>query len=359
MIKEAFTEWSENPVVTTMDSIAAPITNIQFPTVTLCNDEEKIPESWAFLEQILNFASFTCPEGSFGRCLTTKTIRDDFKFLMEPISKDLKGWFFQNKKNVTNAPLLKWQWCTFGDGDTHDSYAEKCPEGLWVNYLAELMNQRKLSDKDLYDLAMKSLGRMDRELGKLIEKEIGIKLPGYQDVDPYCKSKRCKGNIRRLNVYLQLLYLIKSGQAPEMGTFLKMLTKMDRKMAYDDYPSFKSSDFFDEDFSCYNGYNGDNHLKENELWLHQYFKNLSKIAGFEDKELVSLYDVPGMVSKLTKLQIEDWFGPQNFIYSRCKDDKHFQPIKIVDCFNTWNVHLHNSGKMMTLDLITKLCRVSI
>ena len=340
MIKEAFTEWSENPVVTTMDSIAAPITNIQFPTVTLCQDESKIPESWAFLETILNFASFKCKDGDYDQCHTTKVIRNDLKFLVEPIARDFKRWFFQNKKNITNAPLLKWQWCVFGVGDTHDSYAKKCPEGLWVNYLAEMMSQRKLSDKDLYDLAMKSLGRMDRELGEFLEKEIGINLPEYQEDDPYCKSKKC--NIRRLNVYLQLLYLIKSGQAPELGTFLKMLTKMDRKIANDDYPSFKSSDFFDEDFSCYNG---DNQLKENEIWLHKYFTNLSKTIGFDDQEAVSLYDVPGIVSTLSTLQIEDWFGPQNFIYSRCKDDEYLQPIKIVDCFNTWNVHLHNSGRV--------------
>ena len=348
MIREAFAEWSENPVVTTMDSIAAPITNIQFPTVTLCNDEKKIPDSWAFLEKILSFVSFICPEGSYDRCQSTRKIRDDLKFLVEPIAKDFKVWFFQNKKNITNAPLLMWQWCIFGVGDNHDSYSKKCPEGLRVNYLAQMMKERKLSDKELYDLSITSLGRIDRELGELIEREIGIKLPEYQEDDPYCKSKRCKGNIRRLNVYLQLLALIKSGQAPELGTSLKMLTKMDRKSANDDYPSFKSSDFFDEDFSCYKG---ENQLKENELWLHQYLTNLSKVVGFEDKELVSLYDVPGMVSKLTIRQIEDLFGPQNFIYSRCKDDEYFQPIKIVDCFNTWNVHLHNSGKIMTSYII--------
>ena len=343
VIKSAFEEWTDNPVVTTMDSIAAPITNLQLPTVTICNDEEKIPESWAFLEQILNFASFRCPEGSFDRCLTTKTIRDDFKFLVQPIAKDFKGWFFQNKKNITNAPVLDWQLCHSGEAEDTDQFNERCPVILWKNYLAEMMKQRKLSDRDLYDLAMKSFGRMDRELGDLIEKEIGIELPEFQEEDPYCKSKKCQSNIRRLNVYLQLIYLIKDGQAPDLGTALKSLTSMDRTSTHDEFPSFKASNFYNEEFSCDEG---NYRLKNNELWLHQYFTNLSKTAGFEDEELVSLYDVPGMVSTLTKLQREYLYGPQNFIYSRCTNDVHFELRNVIECFNKWRASLDNTGMLM-------------
>ena len=43
-------DWDDNPVITTMDSIAAPIKNIQRPTVTVCPDEDTPPDNWAPIE---------------------------------------------------------------------------------------------------------------------------------------------------------------------------------------------------------------------------------------------------------------------------------------------------------------------
>ena len=40
-INQSVTDWLENPVQTTLDSIAAPIEDIQFPTVTVCQDESQ------------------------------------------------------------------------------------------------------------------------------------------------------------------------------------------------------------------------------------------------------------------------------------------------------------------------------
>ena len=43
-----------------MDSIAASIEQIQYPTVTACREEFKLPDNWAFLETILNNVAFEC-----------------------------------------------------------------------------------------------------------------------------------------------------------------------------------------------------------------------------------------------------------------------------------------------------------
>ena len=59
-LKDAFHDWEDMPVMTTLDSIAAPINMIQFPTVTICQDEYKPPDNWAFLENILNNIAFEC-----------------------------------------------------------------------------------------------------------------------------------------------------------------------------------------------------------------------------------------------------------------------------------------------------------
>ena len=61
-IISSFTEWSDEPVITTLDSIAAPIEDIQFPTVTACQDASKPPDRLAPVEIILNSVAFECIE---------------------------------------------------------------------------------------------------------------------------------------------------------------------------------------------------------------------------------------------------------------------------------------------------------
>jgi hypothetical protein len=60
LINQAFTDWANNPVITTLDSIAAPINLIQFPTVTVCMEKNSPPDNWAFTETILNVIAFEC-----------------------------------------------------------------------------------------------------------------------------------------------------------------------------------------------------------------------------------------------------------------------------------------------------------
>lgn len=54
MIQRALQDWANNPVLTTLDTIVAPIEDIQFPTVTVCPDETTDPDNWALIETILN-----------------------------------------------------------------------------------------------------------------------------------------------------------------------------------------------------------------------------------------------------------------------------------------------------------------
>ena len=57
MVYRSINDWRENPVLTTLDTIVAPIEDIQFPTVTVCPDESQKPDNWAPIETILNQGS--------------------------------------------------------------------------------------------------------------------------------------------------------------------------------------------------------------------------------------------------------------------------------------------------------------
>ena len=58
-LNTSFNDWTSEPIITTMDSIAAPINDIQFPTVTVCHNNQRQPDRWAYLETILNFVKFS------------------------------------------------------------------------------------------------------------------------------------------------------------------------------------------------------------------------------------------------------------------------------------------------------------
>ena len=113
-IHAAFKEWHECPIITTLDSIAAPVTSIQFPTVTVCQEEFHPKDHWAILENILNFVAFECTDDpeyvseygySLALCDETMKVRSDFQFLITSVTdffiNQLKNgcWNKQSYKN--------------------------------------------------------------------------------------------------------------------------------------------------------------------------------------------------------------------------------------------------------------------
>ena len=91
-IRDSFISWDDQPTITTLDSIAAPIEDIQFPTVTACNEEYKYVDQWTLLEIILNTIAYECKEENnediifegyeeLPLCSATQKIRQDFEFM--------------------------------------------------------------------------------------------------------------------------------------------------------------------------------------------------------------------------------------------------------------------------------------
>ena len=106
MINSAFTEWADNPVMTTLDTIAAPINNIQFPTVTVCADTKEPPDNWAFLENLLDFLDFNC-RSSLGSCNDTETLQKKFEFLMKNVFELFAKYEDNYGQKITDRQKLK------------------------------------------------------------------------------------------------------------------------------------------------------------------------------------------------------------------------------------------------------------
>ena len=58
MIKESFDDWHHDPILTTMDEIGAPLSDVYFPTITICHEPKYQVDNWALPELILNFFSY-------------------------------------------------------------------------------------------------------------------------------------------------------------------------------------------------------------------------------------------------------------------------------------------------------------
>ena len=52
LINNAFIDWNENQTITTISSIATPVQETQFPTVTVCQNPDTPPDVWSFLEKL-------------------------------------------------------------------------------------------------------------------------------------------------------------------------------------------------------------------------------------------------------------------------------------------------------------------
>ena len=64
MILSGMKEWANNPVTTSIDTIAAPNKEVNYPAITVCHDKPHQHSSWKVTEKIFNFLDFLhCNEG--------------------------------------------------------------------------------------------------------------------------------------------------------------------------------------------------------------------------------------------------------------------------------------------------------
>ena len=59
IINASFDDWNQNQIITTIESIATPIQEVQFPTVTVCQNTKTHPDNWSYLEKLVNILDFS------------------------------------------------------------------------------------------------------------------------------------------------------------------------------------------------------------------------------------------------------------------------------------------------------------
>ena len=126
MILYSLSDWEENQTVTTLDSIAAPIKLVQFPTVTICPNPDTPPDNWAFIEKSLNALD---PDG----------LKEDF---VKPLLSKLFDFMLGIYMKYPNLDF--WPSRSYGVGGV-DTYRYS----NWKILTAQDICEKKLSVSDL------------------------------------------------------------------------------------------------------------------------------------------------------------------------------------------------------------------
>ena len=82
MIYESIHEWANHPVITSIDNVETPLTEVDFPTLTICHEPKYQTDNWALPELILNSFAFTCTDTK-NDCKGTEALRQDFKHFLD------------------------------------------------------------------------------------------------------------------------------------------------------------------------------------------------------------------------------------------------------------------------------------
>ena len=338
IIEESIFEWSNSPVITSLDSIAAPIENIQYPTVTVCRREYKAPDIWAMLEIVLNTID-----------INNQDVRKDFDYLFFKVAESFKSWLISTKSSHLKETILK----PTADLDYESlqiahlvangtlSYNEmktimKASVGANYQYLGivDLLDAFgfNILDSD-YDTNENQYGFLWNDNYEYGESSNTNSLSG----DDICNSSYCQ---KILNSGFNIEATVNAmdnmmGVDPHglyFGSFLAAV------LPNLDLMSFKLDDLNSlHNTRCLK-------LKEVENKFHAIFSDISKSLGFNESEATSLFDIPSMVAfvKYSDLLYESKYN-QAFFHSRCKihADTYFRE-DTRSCLASWTAYLNPS-----------------
>ena len=319
-----------------MDSIAAPINDIQFPTVTVCHNGQRQPDRWAYLETILNFVKFSqdcffdkyndIAEEYAKTVLDEKCdkklskVRSDFKFLLTKIANQMKGWTMF-KSNTKDQPILNDFFPHYEDGYINQA-------------VADLLSKRKINRGLFFQLPAKYTAT-EAEISDILSYHLNVSRQVF--FDSKCQDEQCWKNIDFANKALQWLHNVANTDPNQpFGSFLaSFLSEME-------YTGFRNDKYLEK-----MPQNICNKITANEKFLHNFFQRLSKSLGLNGTRTLSLLDLPMMFGNLHETTLNN--GPflktsQFSFYSMCQVNPKFNPPEEKNCFGKW-LHFIEKGML--------------
>ena len=318
-IHHALDDWSASQVVTTLDSIAAPIEEVDFPTVTVCPEEYGPPNNWAFLETLLNSLTFQCNPSSFANvslfpgCNGSEKLRRDYQALIKHFVNKFKQWVF---KAGGKWPILS------KDLDSVESVPY---------FIAELLANGTITRRYLTKLPYELFARFT---------SLHDVLGQYQeDRDAYCTSHACQEEVDFVDKFVQLIRLeeIDSCRADAFffGSFLVNAVLVDQ--ITHTFDAFRNIQDLEDGYLC--------QQTDLDKLLHGFFKSLGTGLGLNEDELVSIFDIPSILG--VHNEDSSWNLPvsQTFLFTQCQLSQELRKGDFGVCVNFWNDWINNPSEV--------------
>ena len=351
MINSAFDDWSKHPVITTLDSIAAPIKDIQFPTVTACLDQP--PDNWAFLENVLDSLAFDCEQedyvaSKFEHCNDTDDLRNDFKFLVEALAAIYHQLPYEFGKSTIPKGLFVY----------YDHYGTD--ENVNLNGLLKFI-KNMTADGNISSLQLREMV-VDSFSKGLISSNIYEMLGGDGNLKTFNSNacgETCMMGAECKNVFLIKLIHEFTSTKQSFGSVVRNYMHLDSES----FSSTNTHQDIEDKFSMRQYDDFCKVLTKNEKRMHEYLTNISKLVGFNESELISSFDIPGIFGNSKNLNEASWppLMPQTFLYSKCKEHYEGKDFSSIfkpgisqsnlefteSCINKWSLIFGSLGQPLT------------
>ena len=324
LIIESLNDWESNQTITTLDSIATRIQEVQFPTVTVCPHEESPPDNWSFLEKFLNALAFT------GEDAITENLRSDIEDILMQLLLKIEDMFrkFPNSKVwIHNACQVSYVY------------------GNVLTQVANLVCKKEINLSSLRKRITEGFMK-----GQLFEPFIDNLDGGYDYIDyyynasPYPCDNNCCQNYKEQPFFIGIInagYFLFMQQSMGFGTFVANFANLTSGIIGNECSIFdlemklKPSGI---DNIC-------NELTSMDEFLHGYFQNLSIAIGFSENHSFSLLDIPSMFSIETELDQSvintvEMLAKEVFLYSQCQ--KRNITLDFHPCFyEFWMIYINS------------------
>ena len=274
LITQAFQGWAEAPTIKTLDTIAAPIEDIQFPTVTVCNDYiENPPDNWAFLENVLNQFKFECFNAN--ECNSTEPLRKDFKYVTQQVVDTYTKWLFKEENLGQSFRIL----------EAPEASIVKIATQKIFNLLNEMVSNGKY---DFNEMMKYPVNYFQMRIDVLVS-DLGLQNSSQSFAENVCNTTICL----KTKVLANLIHQITNNNDDlyhvNFGSFLRNF------ITYDSFnltePTYLTKCIMSP-FRCLK--NVCKRMQYFERKLHTFFADLSSLIGFEEK--LSIFELPGLLS---------------------------------------------------------------
>ena len=341
IIKSSLNDWSDSPLLTTLDSIGAPNEDVQFPTVTACKDESKPLSNWHLIETILNEIEFQCNDQD---CLKSQ-LHKDFQPILDGYVWNLKNWLFNPQTSHFAKTILGPCTDDYEYEDWREAQIRKNCENVklasWhitVEKVAHLLSNKSISFNQVKSLHESSIGFVGNVKDFIEDKGIHI-YDGDYDLfndnepifgDDLCNTTKCQKQLHTVGVWLDVLAnLINVQPKLSFGSYVSNFVHL---LEYN--WSFRRN----QRLNSLNAVTSCDMMTKDETKMQQYFARLSEGVGFSENESVSLYDVPSMIANVPydNMAFGKLFVNQAFLHTRCQiNEKAYWATDTRDSLKAW------------------------